>query len=115
MGRVWWDADGLGESLNRPENPSHHRDMMFDPEIDCRCSLRLAGHDYAACGGYFVTVCVQGRERLFSEIRDMEMVLNDAGRMVVDLWREGGGFGWPDRSGVQIPDHSRLHPGREEP
>ena len=30
-----------------------------------RRPLRLRGYDYSGAGCYFVTVCVQGRERLF--------------------------------------------------
>lgn len=62
--------------------------MDYDPEIHHRRSIRMPGYDYAAGGAYFITVCVQGRERLFGDIRGHAMVPNDAGRMVGEWWRE---------------------------
>ena len=53
-----------------------------------RQSLRLAGYDYAAAGSYFVTVCVQKRECLLGEIVDGIMVMNEAGRVVDQVWTE---------------------------
>jgi len=35
-----------------------------------------------------VTICIKDRECLFGEIRDGEMVLNEAGRMVESIWNE---------------------------
>jgi REP element-mobilizing transposase RayT len=35
-----------------------------------------------------MTVCTRDRECLFGEIRDSEMVLNDAGQMVQSRWDE---------------------------
>jgi putative transposase len=37
-------------------------------------------------GAYFVTIVAQGRESFFGKIVDGEMVLNDAGKMVVAIW-----------------------------
>ena len=53
-----------------------------------RNSYRLEGYDYSQAGCYFVTVCVQGRQCLFGEIIEGEMVLNDAGKLVVHWWHE---------------------------
>ena len=47
-----------------------------------RRSIRLKEYDYSRAGPYFVTICVQDRKCLFGDIRDGEMTLNDAGRMV---------------------------------
>ena len=54
----------------------------YNPEIHHRRSIRLKGYDYASEGLYFVTICTQNRECLFGEIKNDEMMLNDAGRMV---------------------------------
>jgi putative transposase len=51
-----------------------------------RKSIRLKGYDYSQAGAYFVTVVCQNRAPLFGEIIDGEMVLNDAGKMVVTEW-----------------------------
>jgi len=37
---------------------------------------------------YYVTVCVNDRKCVFGDVRDGEMVLNDAGEMVDKWWRE---------------------------
>ncbi len=55
-----------------------------------RRSLRLKGYDYAEDGAYFITICVQGRARLFGEIEQEKMRLNDAGRMIERWWLEVG-------------------------
>jgi REP element-mobilizing transposase RayT len=60
----------------------------YNPDIYHRQSIRLRGYDYSKAGSYFVTVCTKDRECLFGEIRDNEIVLNDAGRMVLSTWDE---------------------------
>ena len=60
----------------------------YNPDIHQRRSIRLKGYDYASEGLYFVTMCVQNRECLFGEIKNDEMVLNDAGRMVEKWYRK---------------------------
>lgn len=60
--------------------------QMTDDTNRHRRSLRLQGYDYAQAGAYFVTICTQGRECLFGQIVDGEMLLNDAGRMVQAEW-----------------------------
>ncbi len=59
---------------------------MYNPDIHHRRSIRLRDFDYSANGAYFVTICVQGRESLFGCVCDDGMVLNEAGRMVAELW-----------------------------
>ena len=51
-----------------------------------RQSQRRSGYDYASPGRYFVTVCTTDRGCLFGQVADGEMVLNDAGRMVDQVW-----------------------------
>ena len=60
--------------------------MSYDPQKHNRQSIRLRGYDYAQSGAYFVTVCTQDRQCLFGEVRDAEMMLNEAGQIVVDEW-----------------------------
>ena len=62
--------------------------MSFDPEIHQRRSIRLVDYDYTSTGFYFVTICVQGQESLLGEVVDGEVVLNDAGQMVENIWQE---------------------------
>jgi REP element-mobilizing transposase RayT len=62
--------------------------MKFDPRIHYRRSIRLKGYDYRQAGGYFVTMVTQGRDMLFGEVVNGEMILNDAGEMVVRWWLE---------------------------
>ncbi|MBI2059373.1 MAG: transposase [Nitrospirae bacterium] len=51
-----------------------------------RRSVRLQGYDYAQSGAYFVTMCAQGRECLFGDVVDGDIVLNDAGRITERCW-----------------------------
>ncbi|MDY6893607.1 MAG: transposase [Chloroflexota bacterium] len=53
-----------------------------------RHSIRLRGYDYSQDGAYFVTICVQGHECLLGEIVDGQMILNNAGKMVREIWLE---------------------------
>jgi putative transposase len=61
---------------------------MNDPNQDRhrRRSIRLTGYDYAAAGAYFVTLCTHGRADLFGDIAGAEMRLNEAGRLVQEVW-----------------------------
>lgn len=56
-----------------------------DTGLPQRRSIRLKGYDYSQVGLYFITICVQNRERLFGEIINGEMILNDAG-MMIEKW-----------------------------
>jgi putative transposase len=62
--------------------------VNYNPDVHHRHSIRLREYDYSTAGAYFVTVCTQEKERLFGEVIDGEMRLNDAGRMVERIWRE---------------------------
>lgn len=59
--------------------------MPYYPGRDDRRTLRLRDYDYARPGAYFITICTQGRRRLFGDIVESASVLSDAGRMVADL------------------------------
>jgi putative transposase len=60
--------------------------MKFDAQKHHRQSTRLPDYDYSQPGAYFITIVTRGRECLFGEIKDSEMYLNDAGRIVWDVW-----------------------------
>ena len=51
-----------------------------------RRNLRLPEFDYSQPGAYFVTIVTQDRKTLFGQIVDGEMVLNDIGKMVEEVW-----------------------------
>lgn len=51
-----------------------------------RRSIRLKNYDYSQEGNYFITICCQDRARLFGKIDKGEMILNEAGNMIVTEW-----------------------------
>ena len=51
-----------------------------------RRSIPLEGYDYTRDGAYFVTICTQGRERVFGTVVKGEMLLNDRGREIARCW-----------------------------
>jgi len=53
---------------------------------------RLKYYDYAQTGVYFVTICVNGKDEVFGQIKNNQMYLNDCGNAVKKCW-------------MQIPDH----------
>ena len=58
-----------------------------------RRKVRLSEFDYSQPGAYFVTIVTQERKKLFGEVVDGEMILNEVGLMVKEVWEV-------------IPDHS---------
>src|SRR5205807_10413707 len=48
----------------------------FDPEKHHRRSIRLKGYDYSQPGGYFVTICLQGREP-YLEMLQVRKIVED--------------------------------------
>jgi len=56
-------------------------------------TTRLRGWDYAAAGGYFVTLCTRNRLPFFGEIRGGEMHLSPIGEIACEYW-------------LQIPQHT---------
>ncbi len=62
--------------------------MICSPVIRQRCSIRLQGYDYSQAGLYFITICCQNRLNLFGEIKNHEMILNNAGEMIKCQWLE---------------------------
>jgi len=62
--------------------------MKYNPDIHHRRSVRLRGYDYSQAGLYFITICTQNRLCLFGEIKNGEIILNDAGIMIDKWWNE---------------------------
>jgi len=62
--------------------------MKYNPDIHHRRSIRLKGYDYSQTGLYFITICTQNRLCLFGEIKNGEIILNDAGIMIDKWWNE---------------------------
>jgi REP element-mobilizing transposase RayT len=60
--------------------------MRYDPNRHHRRSIRLKQYDYSSAGAYFITSVAQDRLCLFGEIVNAQMILNDAGHMVVSEW-----------------------------
>jgi REP element-mobilizing transposase RayT len=60
--------------------------MSYDPQRHHRRSIRLKGYDYSQQGLYFITLCCQNRACLFGEVKDGQMILNDAGKIVEEEW-----------------------------
>jgi REP element-mobilizing transposase RayT len=60
--------------------------MKYDPTIHHRRSIRLKGKDYGEAGAYFVTIVAFGREEIFGEIVNGEMVCNEFGNVARDEW-----------------------------
>ena len=60
----------------------------YNPKYHHRRSIRLKGYDYTQAGLYFITICCQNRACLFGEIVNHEMILNDAGKMVLKWYYE---------------------------
>jgi putative transposase len=63
-------------------------DMIFNPNIHHRKSIRLQGYDYSQTGLYFITVCTHDRLPLFGKITDGIMQLNDAGQIAQEEWQK---------------------------
>ena len=62
--------------------------MKHDPHRHHRASTRLKAFDYSSHGAYFVTVCANGRFKIFGNVVNGEMRLNDAGNMIQQKWLE---------------------------
>ena len=66
--------------------PTDNGTTMERGERYGRRSVRLKGYDYTRDGAYFVTICTQGRERVFGTVVKGEMLLNDCGREAARCW-----------------------------
>ena len=55
-------------------------------ELPIRNAVRLPDYDYSAPGEYFVTVCCQNRAKIFGEVIDGEITLNEYGDIAKKCW-----------------------------
>jgi len=53
-----------------------------------RKPTRLKKYDYSQDGYYFVTVCVQDMKRVFGDIKNSAMALNECGEIAKTMWLE---------------------------
>ncbi len=60
--------------------------MTYDPEKHHRRTIRLPEYDYRQSGAYFITICTQNKKKLFGEITDDAMDLNNTGGIVQEIW-----------------------------
>ena len=51
-----------------------------------RKPIRLKGYDYSHPGLYFITIVTENHKNLFGEINNKQMKLNNAGKMIKQLW-----------------------------
>jgi REP element-mobilizing transposase RayT len=72
-----------------------------------RKPLRLPEYDYSEPGGYFITIVTYDRERLFGEIVNGEMRLNDYGKIIEEEWARSAiiRMPWEFDTHVVMPDH----------
>lgn len=52
-----------------------------------RKSIRIREYDYSKDGLYFITICTNKRSCLFGKVENDIIMLNDAGRMIDDEWK----------------------------
>jgi hypothetical protein len=60
--------------------------MKQTPSYPPRRNLRVPDFDYSQPGAYYVTIVTHERKQLFGQIVDGEMVLNEIGKMVKEVW-----------------------------
>jgi len=72
---------GISRGGRSPTGKPYNTDILH------RRSIRLRNYPLLRIRAYFVTVCAQNREGMFGESNDGAMVLNDAGRMVEEVWQ----------------------------
>jgi REP element-mobilizing transposase RayT len=77
--------------------------MRYKAELDHRRSTRLAAWDYRDSGAYFVTICSDDRVPLFGRFVGEELVLNQFGAIVTEVWSNVVGEG-PGEF-VVMPNH----------
>jgi len=53
-----------------------------------RHSIRLKGYDYSRNGLYFITICAYEKRKIFGEISNSQMSLNQFGEIVKNEWEK---------------------------
>jgi putative transposase len=62
--------------------------MKFDPHKHHHRSIRLKEYDYSQEGAHFVTIRATRDGLMFGEIKDGEVVLNEFGLIVEEIWND---------------------------
>lgn len=60
--------------------------IQFDPQKHHRRSIRLKGYDYSKEGFYFITICCEDKAKIFGQIIDGKMILNEFGQIANEEW-----------------------------
>jgi hypothetical protein len=60
--------------------------MQFDTKIHHCHSIRFHGYGYSRSGAYYITIVAHGRERLFGQVVDAKIHLNQFGQIVQRTW-----------------------------
>lgn len=81
--------------------------MTYNPDIHQRKSIRLKNYDYSKEGLYFITICTENKEKLFGEIVNNNITLNNAGQMIEKIWFEIPKFykGFKLHEFIVMPNH----------
>jgi len=64
------------------------KNKMIKQDLSERRSLRLKDYDYSSEGSYFVTICAQDKNKIFGNILNSEMTLNDNGNIALKCWND---------------------------
>ena len=72
-----------------------------------RKSIRLPEYDYTEPGAYFITIVTHRRQRLFGEIVNGEMQMNEFGKIIQEEWIRSGEIRapWLFNDSIVMPDH----------
>lgn len=60
--------------------------MPYYPDQHHRRTIRIPGYDYSTPGAYFLTLCVEGRRCLLSEVTGDHVLLTKPGEIVAECW-----------------------------
>lgn len=60
----------------------------YYPDKHHRRSIRLKGYDYTQPGAYFVTICAHNHDRLFGQVVNGLVELNEYGQIVAAEWQK---------------------------
>lgn len=72
----------------RPYTLRTRKQTMITVNPRNRRSVRWKRYDYTSSGFYYVTLCAEGRECIFGEVRDGAVVLSEAGHLVRSCWEQ---------------------------
>ena len=62
--------------------------LINNKKYPSRKSHRLPEYDYSNTGYYFVTICIRDRKCILGNITNDTVQLNDAGKIIEDMWQE---------------------------